>query len=380
VIWLQLYLDFMVFAFGAVIGSFLNVCVHRMPLDQSIVTPPSHCPHCNQRIHWADNIPLLSYLALRGKCRHCGATISPRYFVVELLTAVLFLMVWLKVTPWDNSPVHAMGFVVGPIYWLVIAGLVVATFIDFEHYIIPNELTLGGVIVGFVLSVAVPPLQRTDSHGLAALRSLGGILTGGLALFAIAEFGKLVFGRLRVRLPPGTNITIADGKLKLPDEEIPLADLFFRTSDRIRFKAMYVKFQDKEFHDAAVVVREDSITINGEKHTLATVGPIEATVNEIILPREAMGLGDVKLLAGIGAFFGWQATLFAMFLSAAVGSVVSLGLIALGKKAFSSKIPYGPYIALGAVVWIFAQARLLAIMATYQDNLKEIVRILFSRG
>jgi leader peptidase (prepilin peptidase)/N-methyltransferase len=380
VIWLQLYLDFMVFAFGAVIGSFLNVCVHRMPLDQSIVTPPSHCPHCSQRIRWADNIPLLSYLALRGKCRHCGATISPRYFVVELLTAALFLMVWLRVTPWDNTPVRAMGFLVGPIYWLVIAGLIVATFIDFEHYIIPNELTLGGVIVGFVLSVAVPPLQRTDSHGLAALRSLGGILTGGMALLAIAEFGKLVFGRLRVRLPQDTAIAITDCTLKLPDEKLVWSDIFFRRSDKVRFIATRLKVADKEFAGATVIVREDSITINGEKYPLATVGVIEATVNEIILPREAMGLGDVKLLAGIGAFLGWQATVFAIFLSAAVGSIVSLGLIALGKKAFSSKIPYGPYIALGAVVWIFAQARLLAMIATYLDNLREIVRILFSRG
>jgi leader peptidase (prepilin peptidase) / N-methyltransferase len=380
VTWLQLYLDFVVFAFGAVIGSFLNVCVHRMPLGQSIVTPPSHCPHCNQRIRWADNIPLISYLALGRKCRNCGAKISPRYFVVELLTATLFLLVWLKLTQWDNPPVHQLDFLVGPIYWLLIAGLIAATFIDFEHYIIPNEITLGGVIVGFVLSLAVPPLQRTDSHGLAVLRSLGGILTGGLVLFAIAEFGKLMFGRFRVPLPPGTNIIITDGKLKLPDEEISLADLLFRASDKIRFKATHLKLGDKEFHDAATVVREDSITINGEIHPLTKTDVIEATINEIILPREAMGLGDVKLLAGIGAFLGWQATVFSIFLSAAVGSLVSVPLILLGKKEFSSKIPYGPYIALGAVVWIFAQAPLLGIIATYQDNLREVVRILFSRG
>lgn len=119
--WLRLYLDFVVFAFGAVIGSFLNVCVHRMPLEQSIVTPPSHCPHCNERIRWVDNIPLVSYLALRGKCRTCGARISPRYFLVELLTAVLFLLMWLKLTEWDHPPVQGIYFLKGPIYWMVIA-------------------------------------------------------------------------------------------------------------------------------------------------------------------------------------------------------------------------------------------------------------------
>ena len=105
---MQLYLDFIVFVFGAVIGSFLNVCIHRMPLDQSIVTPPSHCPHCNQRIRWIDNIPLVSYLALGRKCRNCGVKISPRYFLVELLTATLFLLMWLKLTQWIHPPVHGI--------------------------------------------------------------------------------------------------------------------------------------------------------------------------------------------------------------------------------------------------------------------------------
>ncbi|HUJ72030.1 MAG TPA: A24 family peptidase, partial [Verrucomicrobiae bacterium] len=156
--------------------------------------------------------------------------------------------------------------------------------------------------------------------------------------------------------------------------------LFFRASDKIRFKAALLRFGDKEFHDVAVVVREDSVSINRETCPLTNTDVIEATIDEVILPREAMGLGDVKLLAGIGAFLGWQATVFSIFLSAAVGSLVSVPLILLGKKEFSSRIPYGPYIALGAIVWIFAQTRLLAIIATYQDNLREAVRILFSKG
>lgn len=262
---LQLYIDSVVFVFGAVIGSFLNVCIHRMPLDQSIVTPPSHCPHCNQHIRWTDNIPLVSYLALGRKCRHCGAGISPRYFLVELLTAVLFLLIWESFK--DSHPVLC------PIYWLLLAGLIAGSFIDFEHYIIPNELTLGGVVVGFLISVVVPSLQHTQSHWLAALRSLAGILAGGIMLHMIAEMGKLLFGRYRVKLPPDATITIADSKLKLPDEEITLSELFSRESDKIRFTATILKFADKEFHNVKVIVRENTITVDGADYPLTERSP-----------------------------------------------------------------------------------------------------------
>ena len=276
--WLRLYLDFIVFVFGAVIGSFLNVCVHRMPRDQSIVTPPSHCPHCNHHIRWIDNIPLVSYLVLRGKCRHCGASISPRYFLVELLTAVLFLLMWLKLTQWDHPPVHGIYFLKGPINWLVIGGLIVATFIDFEHYIIPNEITIGGIVVGLVLSAVYPPLQPVDlftswmlkfgpagmpAWGAALFRSFTGVLVGGLTLLAVAMIGEAIFR------------------------------------------------------------------------------------------KEAMGMGDVKLLAAIGAFFGWQSTLFTLFVSSMLGGVVGLVLVAGSKKGWHSRIPYGPYIAFGALLWMF---------------------------
>ena len=261
--WLQLYVDCVVFAFGAVIGSFLNVCVYRMPLEQSIVTPPSHCPHCNQRIRWADNIPLVSYVALRGKCRHCGARISPRYFLIELLTAVLFLLVWLKLTQWDHPAVRGIYFLKGPIYWMVIGGLIVATFIDFEHYIIPNEITLGGLILGLLLSAVYPPLLDAVTIKVSLMRSVLGAMVGGVALLSVATVGQLIFR------------------------------------------------------------------------------------------KEAMGMGDVKLLAAIGAFFGWQSTLFTILISSLLGGSVGLMLVLVRRKGWQSRIPYGPYIAFGAVLWMF---------------------------
>src|SRR3974390_913735 len=117
------------FVFGCNIGSFLNVCIHRMPLEQSVVSPPSHCPHCKYSIPWFLNMPLITWLSLRRKCKNCGAPISIRYFLVELLTGIIFLGCWLMFG-------HQSAWL-ALVYAIFMAGLIVATFIDFEHYIIP---------------------------------------------------------------------------------------------------------------------------------------------------------------------------------------------------------------------------------------------------
>src|SRR5579871_6389403 len=115
------------FVFGCIVGSFLNVCIYRMPLGQSVVSPPSHCPHCNYSIPWYLNIPLVTWLYLQGKCANCRAPISVRYFLVELLTGAVFLGCWLVAG--HQSAIVAL------IYCLFMAGLIAATFIDFEHFI-----------------------------------------------------------------------------------------------------------------------------------------------------------------------------------------------------------------------------------------------------
>src|SRR5882724_12746692 len=123
------------FWFGCIVGSFLNVCIYRMPRDLSVVTPPSHCPHCKYSIPFYLNIPLVTWLALKGRCKNCGAPISPRYFIVELLTGFTFLACWLAFG--HQSPALAS------VYSIFLAGLIAATFIDFEHFIIPDEITIG---------------------------------------------------------------------------------------------------------------------------------------------------------------------------------------------------------------------------------------------
>jgi len=245
-------LNAVVFVFGACVGSFLNVCIYRIPRGESIVWPGSHCPSCGKPIAWYDNIPLLSYVILRGRCRHCGGRIAPRYFLVELLTAVLFSLIWR----------HYGLHVETAVYWLLTAGLIVGTFVDFEHMIIPDRVTLGGIAAGLVLSGVFPQLHGVTGS-LGGLRaSVYGILLGAGLLWTVGAFGKLLF------------------------------------------------------------------------------------------KKEAMGLGDVKLLAAIGAFMGWRAVLFTVMLSALMGSLAGGLLILVGRHSLGSRIPYGPYLALAALIWI----------------------------
>ena len=246
-------LTIFIFLAGLCIGSFLNVCIWRIPRDESIVWPGSHCPACNHAIAPWDNLPLLSWILLGGKCRHCRAPISPRYFIVELLTGALFAGLWL---------VHGWALQT-PVYLFFTAALVLGTFVDFDHLILPDRVTIGGMVAGPILSFAFPALQGQTERLPALVQSLIGLAVGYGLLWLVATIGRA------------------------------------------------------------------------------------------ILKREAMGMGDVKLLGAIGACLGWPAVLFTIFVSSFSGTLLGFALIALGKKELQSKIPYGPHIALAAVLWMF---------------------------
>ena len=249
------------FALGACIASFLNVVLSRVPRGESIVSPPSHCPRCNAAIKWYQNIPILSWLALRGKCANCKAPISPRYILIEALGGLLFLAAF-----------REYGLTIDtPVMWIWISLMIVGSMIDFDHKLLPDFVTVGGMVlgVGFVMVKVA----------LAAL-CMGGFDLA-LASPVLVSMVGLVFGF---------------GLLWL-----------------IRFLG------SKAFK------------------------------------REAMGLGDVFLMGAVGALFGPVAVLVTLILSSVFGSIVGVSMVALSKTKFGKfvEIPYGPYICMGCLAWMF---------------------------
>jgi leader peptidase (prepilin peptidase)/N-methyltransferase len=234
-----------IFLFGSCLGSFLNVCIYRVPLNLSIVFPNSFCPACQSPIRPYDNIPLFSFFFLKGKCRNCGVKISWRYPLVEALMGAITLALFLR-----------LGL--SPLFFSLLAfsaALLVITFIDLDHRIIPDVISLPGIVVGVILALA--------GISISIKSSLMGLLLGGGSLFAVAY------------------------------------------------------------------------------------------IYEAITKREGMGGGDVKLLAMIGAWLGWQAVLFTLFFASLLGTIIGGTVMLIQKEGRYYAIPFGPFLALAALAYIF---------------------------
>jgi len=242
--------------FGLCIGSFLNVVIYRLPRGQSLATPPSRCRTCGYSLRWFDNIPVVSWVWLRGRCRKCGTRVSWQYPLVELVTGALFvLVVWL--TP--PGPLMASR--------LLLICLLIALFgIDLEHQILPNSITLPAIAIGVLLSLIAPPGWKD---------ALIGVVLGGGILYAIA-WGYYLWRR-----------------------------------------------------------------------------------------EEGMGMGDVKMLAMIGAFLGWKAVLVTLVLSSFAGAFIGLGLMAVQRGSMKYALPFGTFLAIGAVVAMFVGEPLIAWYAGF---------------
>jgi len=405
------------FAFGASIGSFLNVCIYRLPRDLSVNEPRrSFCPSCKYQIPWWNNLPLVSWLALRGKCANCGARIALRYFGVELLTGLLFLAVWLT---------HPLTVALS--LWVFVALLVVATFIDFEHFIIPDEITWGGVIAGILLNFLLAPFalpygdlghwftaiaavalfggsvwfglalggplkaMRAPARvftsafiGLAAALVIEGILGGWTSfsatfssalgaiagyflLWGVVEVGKVALGRKRVVLEKAERFTWTrrgdDADFACGEDQQLWSELFSRESDRLLMKCTEITIAGNRYTNVDVEFHYNRVRIPGSgggEWRLDQLDTISGSVTEIVIPREAMGFGDVKFLACIGAFIGWQGALFTFVAASTIGAVIGLFMIAIGKRELGGKIPFGPYLSVAALLWVFDGPRLTA--------------------
>ncbi len=345
------------FVFGAVVGSFLNVCIYRMPLGLSVNEPKrSFCPLCKAPIAWYHNLPIAGWLWLRGRCANCHKPISPRYPAIELLTGLLFLAVWRQFQ--DTEWILVLPAVI------FVSLLVVATFIDFDHFIIPDEITIGGTVAGLVLSFAIPQMMGTDSHPAGLLWSAVAAAAGFATLFAVVEGGKLAFGKKRVTLPEpldfhwkleGEN----DATIQIGPETDRWSELFGREKDQMILHCDRLSLAGKEHGATVVKCFYNRLEAGGKTYPLDGMTEFSGRLREYVFPREAMGFGDVKFIAAIGAFLGWRAVFFSIASASLIGSVFGVGLLLLGPKARSLKIPFGPYLSVGALLWLFAGPRLV---------------------
>ena len=350
---------FSTFAFilGAVVGSFLNVCIYRMPLDLSVNEPKrSFCPSCKKQIPWSQNIPLLSWLMLRGKCANCRAPIAFRYFGVELLTALLFLAAWLKCWRSDHWEL------VFPL-WILLGLMIAGTFIDLEHFIIPNEITWGGVVAGILLSLGLPAMMDTDFHLMGLLWSAAAAAAGYCALWLVVELGKKAFGKKRIELDKPESFTWTrhgdDADLVVGGDTMKWSDLFSRPTDILLMHVTEARVGEKTYTQTTLTFYFNRLLVQSDEYELDKLDQISGTVTGLVIPREAMGFGDVKFIAAIGAFLGMRAVFFTIMSGSIIGALLGLLMILIGRREWSARIPFGPYLALGAVIWIFFGPQLL---------------------
>lgn len=359
---------FQIFAFvlGAVVGSFLNVVIYRLPAGLSVNEPKrSFCPHCKSQIPWHQNIPLLSWLLLRAKCAKCGAPIAFRYFAVELITAGLFLLIWNKALSLDSITLAL------PL-WVLVSLMIAATFIDIDHFIIPDELTKGGTVAGLVFSFALPGLIGEESHWMGLLWSVVGAVSGYVILRLVLEAGKLVFGKQELKFDPPADFLWTrhgdDAEFAVGDEKMLWSDTFARPSDQLVMQTEAPRVDEKALDSSEGTTLRffyDRLILPGREVQLDNLATISGKVRSIVKPREAMGFGDLKFIACIGAFLGWKAMLFTIGSASLIGSVAGVSLMLAGRRDASGRIPFGPYLALGALLWILTGPELLAWYSSF---------------
>lgn len=356
---------------GACIGSFLNVVIYRVPLGLSVNEPKrSFCPHCKVPIPLRRNVPLASWLLLRGKCADCGGVIAFRYFAVELVTAVLFLAVWVVFPP------EVAGFLC-----VLMALLVAITFIDAEHLIIPTTLTWGGAIVGLLACLVWPQLASlggppADGWFAGMSGSAVGWIVGFGGLWLVVELGKMAFGKKALVFEKPVVWELREGRdetepmsFVIDGEAIAWWDIFSRKTDRLIVECEQIRVDGRAVGGGRLEIRESSIVLpDGTEHGIEELASLDGRATSAVIPREAMGMGDVHLLGMIGAFFGWSGVFVSLF----AASLLALLAAIVGRVGFGRPLPFGPFLAAGCCVWAFGGWRL---WAWYLDHLGPLFEV-----
>jgi leader peptidase (prepilin peptidase)/N-methyltransferase len=339
---------------GAIVGSFLNVCIYRIPRDISVASPSrSFCPNCGRQIPWRENIPILGWILLRGRCSQCSKPISLRYPLVELTTAILFAGCALVVT-----------FPTLLSVWIFTSLLIIATFVDLEFLVIPDVVSKGGIVAGILLSLLTPGLHHVDSRPAAATQSIVGCLCGAAILFLIGALGRLAFGRHRIRLNAPAPfrfeiLSTEDAQIVIDEETFRWQEYLARRRDKIVVHVEDATLNGRFYENCDFTFFYDRVATPRQTVPVDEVSALAGHAASIVLPREAMGLGDVKLIAAIGAFIGWQGVLFTIAAASFFGSTYGLIAAAASRHEWSSKIPFGPFLALGSILWILGGRELV---------------------
>ena len=204
-----------------------------------------------------------------------------------------------------------------------------------------------------MLSFFIPGLHQSAEPLVAVKQSVIGAAVGGGVVYAILRLGKLLFGRQKIDFEAETEVVFLEDGILIGEEKTPFEELFYRDSDTIQLKARRLELPDRCFIDADVRLSMKKLVIGDEEFEPEPIKRMVAWTNQLIIPREAMGFGDVKFVAAIGAFTGWHGAMFSLFASSVIGAVAGVTMIVIGKREWSAKIPYGPYIAAAAALWVY---------------------------
>jgi leader peptidase (prepilin peptidase) / N-methyltransferase len=338
------------FLFGICVGSFLNVVIYRVPRGLSVNQPKrSFCPTCKKEIPISRNIPLFTWLVQKGKCAECKTSIPSRYFWIELFTGLLWLACWYAF----SDPRIAL------FYMLLGALALVICAVDIELMLIPRPFTLIAAAIALIGGALIPERFSTAFTWQQGLTySAFGLAIGWAALWLVVLLGKAMFGKRnfkfehptlwKLREPEGDNQE-EEMCFVIGEDAIPWSDIFFRKTDKLILDGLTELNVDGVSRTAKLLeIREDHILVDGEKFEMENLKSLDGKTTSATIPREAMGMGDVDLLAVLGAIFGAPSLLVIVLFSCIFTILIAI----LGRLGFGKMIPFGPALIAGGVFWL----------------------------